>query len=224
MAQSPLRSIAPLALAGFIGAAAVAVYSFVTVAKDGELRRRCSSTCLMRPTYAAADRKAPSFTLSDLDGKKVSLDAYRGKVVVLNLWTLTCGPCKEEMPELADLARILADRPDVAVLAVSSDDDPKEIRATLRGLLGGDAPFTVLHDPDAKITSEAFGTKLFPETYIIDGRGVVRARVDGARAWSNAAVVEYIDQLRGGGYCPVEAKEGRFVGDGAKLCEAIVGG
>lgn len=224
MADSALRPLAPLALVAFIGAAAVAVYSFVTVAKEGELRRRCAPTCLLRPTYAGASRKAPSFTLKDLSGAEVSLDAYRGKVVVLNLWTLTCGPCKEEMPEIADLTRILADRPDVAVLTVSTDEDPNEVSTTLRALLGGDPPFRVLMDSDAKVTAGLFGTKLFPETFLIDPRGVVRARVDGAKKWSSAEIVEYVDQLRGAGYCPIEAKEGRFLGDGAKLCESILGG
>jgi len=50
----------------------------------------------------------------------------------------------------------------------------------------------VLFDPDRKIITGKFGTRLFPETWIIDPRGVVRLRVDGARDWSSALSVEAI--------------------------------
>jgi thiol-disulfide isomerase/thioredoxin len=95
--------LAPLAHVAFVLAAAVGVYAFVSVAKEGEARRRCSATCLLRPNYAGYEKKAPDFKLKDLQGHDVSLESYRGKVVVLNFWTKTCGPCMEEMPEIADL-------------------------------------------------------------------------------------------------------------------------
>ena len=73
-----------------------------------------------------AGKKAPAFTLKDVKGNSVSLESYRGKVVVLNFWTKTCGPCMEEMPEIADLARILKEQKDVAVVTVSTDDTAQE--------------------------------------------------------------------------------------------------
>ncbi|HEY8077370.1 MAG TPA: redoxin domain-containing protein, partial [Labilithrix sp.] len=106
-ADSTPSPYGPIAMIGFVLLAAVFVYSFVSVAKEGETRRRCGPTCLLRPNYAGYDRKVPSFSLKDTRGHTVSLESYRGKVVVLNFWTKTCGPCMEEMPEIADLARIL---------------------------------------------------------------------------------------------------------------------
>jgi peroxiredoxin len=191
---------------GFVLVAAVLVYSFVSVTRDGEMRRRCVAPCLLRPDYMGADRIAPEFTLSDLKGQKVSLWDYRGKVVVMNFWSSSCRPCLEEMPEIADLARILADRRDVAVLAVSIDDDASQDLAILKSVLGTDPPFTSLVDPDSTIIGPKYGTHLFPETWFIDKRGVIRARFDGGRQWSNSAVVEYVDDLRKDGYCPVDVK------------------
>src|SRR6218665_2158083 len=98
-------ALGTIAQIGFVAVAAVAVYSFVTVAKEGELRRRCAPLCLLRPEYAGAAKRAPDFELADMSGAKVKLSQYRGKVVVLNFWTKTCGPCLEEMPEIADLAK-----------------------------------------------------------------------------------------------------------------------
>jgi peroxiredoxin len=214
----------PIGMIVFVVLAAVAVYSFVSVAKEGEARRRCSPTCLLRPNYAGFERKVPSFSLTDTRGHEVSLDSYRGKVVVLNFWTKTCGPCMEEMPEIADLTRILRPMKDVAVVTVSTDETAKDAIDTLKSVLREEPPFPVLMDPDLKVVREKFGTSLYPETWIIDKNGVIRARFDGAREWSNAAVVQLVDQIRGGGYCPVEVRDGKFQGDGARLCENINGG
>lgn len=204
----------------FAAIAAVLVYSFVTVAREGEMRRRCNPTCLLRPSYVGADRMLPSFELPDMTGAKISSSQFKNKVVVLNFWTKTCGPCLEEMPDLADLAKIVADRKDVAVITISTDEGPDDVRDTLLTVLKTDKPpFPVLFDSDSKIVNEKFGTHLFPETWIVDKRGVVRARFDGARDWTNGAIVEYIDQIRQGSYCPIDIKDGKTSGPAANLCE-----
>lgn len=208
----------------FVVAAAIGVYSFVSVAKEGEMRRRCTPTCILHPNYSGYEKKAPAFTLKDTQGHDVSLASYRGKVVVLNFWTKTCGPCMEEMPEIADLARILKPMKDVAVLTVSTDETAKDAVDTLRAVLKEEPPFPVLMDPDLTTVRDKFGTSLYPETWIIDKDGVIRARFDGAREWSSSTVVELVEQIRSGGFCPAQAREGKFVGDSARLCEGLNGG
>jgi peroxiredoxin len=215
--------VASLAYVVFVLCAGAAVYGFVTVAREGESRRRCAAMCLLHPNYAAANKLAPDFTLKDMNGANVTLSQYRGKVVVLNFWTKTCGPCLEEMPEIADLAKILKDRDDVVVLAVSTDDGPDDVRDTLKSVLKSDPPFQIAFDPDQKVVAGEYGTHLYPETWIIDERGVIRARFDGAREWSSSAVVELIDELRHGGYCPVEIKDGKPSGEATKVCKDIGG-
>lgn len=225
--EAPKEASLPLGPAlhlAFVVAAAIGVYSFVSVAKEGEMRRRCTPTCILRPNYAGYEKKAPSFTLKDTRGRDVSLESFRGKVVVLNFWTKTCGPCMEEMPEIADLARILKPMNDVAVVTVSTDETAQEATDTLKAVLKEEAPFPVLMDPELKIVRDKFGTSLYPETWIIDKTGVIRARFDGAREWSNATVVELVEQIRVGGYCPAQARDGKFVGESARLCDGLSGG
>jgi peroxiredoxin len=219
-ASTPL---VPLSYAAFVLLAGILVYGFVTVVREGETRRRCSAVCLLKPDYAAANKSAPPFALPNMKGQTVTLDSYKGKVVVLNFWTKTCGPCLQEMPEISDLTKIVKDRPDVAVVTISTDDGPEDVRDTLKSILREEAPFEVLFDPDSKVVAGKFGTHLFPETWILDKRGVIRARFDGARQWSNATVVEVIDQLRNGGYCPVEMQDGKATGEAARLCEELQG-
>ena len=222
--KEPSLPLGPVAHLAFVIVAAIGVYSFVSVAKEGEMRRRCAPTCILRPTYAGYEKKAPSFTLKDTRGHDVSLDSYKGKVVVLNFWTKTCGPCMEEMPEIADLARILRPLDDVAVLTVSTDETAQEATDVLKAVLKEEPPFPVLMDPDLTVVRDKFGTSLYPETWIIDKNGVIRARFDGAREWSSATVVELVNQIRGGGYCPAQARDGRFVGETTRLCENLTGG
>jgi peroxiredoxin len=221
-----LKSFAPAAQIAFVFGAAILVYSFVAVAREAETRRKCSALCVLHPNYAGADRRLPDFTLKDMTGRDVSASSLAGKVIVLNFWTKTCGPCLQEMPEIAELAKILKPKPDVALVTVSTDDGPADVADTLKSVLHEPPPFPVLFDPDAKIVSGKFGTHLFPETWIIDKRGVIRARFDGARDWSSSAVVEFVDDLRGGGYCAVDVREGKVssAGDSAKACQIISGG
>lgn len=224
MAKGAPSPYGPVAQLAFVALAAVGVYSFVSVAREGETRRRCSPTCLLQPTYANTNRRAPDFTLNDMKGNTVSLSQFRGKVVVLNFWTKTCGPCLQEMPDIAELSRIVAPKGDVVVLTVSTDDGPDAVRDTLKAVLKEEPPFPVLFDPDAKIVAEKYGTHLFPETWIIDKEGVIRARFDGAKDWATSTVIQYLDQVRGGGFCPVEMEEGRPRGEGARICDSLTGG
>jgi peroxiredoxin len=212
-----------LAQVGFVVLAALFVYGFVAVSKEGETRRVCSAPCFLHPSYMGADRRAPGFSLQDLSGKTVTLESLRGKVVVLNFWSKTCGPCLEEMPDLAELTKLVRDRPDVAVVAVSVDDGPDDVRPTLQTVLHEEPPFTVLFDPDSKIVGGRYGTRLFPETWFIDKSGIIRARFDGAKAWNDAMVVEYIDTLRRGDWCNVKIDGDQLGGRAGKICQEMTG-
>src|SRR5450631_4366004 len=66
---------------------------------------------------------APALDLKDLDGKPLKLDAYRGKVILLNFWATWCGPCRAEIPSLIELQKRYKDRLQVIGLAVDEEDD-----------------------------------------------------------------------------------------------------
>jgi peroxiredoxin len=202
-----------------IGLAALGVYGFGTAAKDGELRRSCTSLCALRPQYAARNRLAPDFELPSINGGRVKLSSYRGKAVILNFWTKTCRPCLEEMPSIADLARTLKDHPDVALVTVTTDENAADARDTLRSVLGGgDPPFEVLIDSESQAVRDKYGTKLFPETWFIDKQGVIRARFDGGRSWASPLTVDLAESLGNIYECPVVFESGKPQGQYADLC------
>jgi len=199
---------------GEIGAAIVTalvalplVFVFARAVADGEVRRReapirgllgdAAFEALAKgegapQNYFGNDRRAPDFELRDRHGASWRLSDRRGKVVVMNFWTITCGPCVEEMPSLEGLARLLGDTDDVELVTVTTDRD----WSTISGVLSPRTPLRVLFDPERRVVTEKFGTRLFPETWIIDKDGVIRLRIDGARDWSSAIALDLIETYR----------------------------
>ncbi|HET9958158.1 MAG TPA: TlpA disulfide reductase family protein, partial [Polyangiaceae bacterium] len=166
-------------------------------------------------------RLAPDFELPQVGGGKVRLSSFRGKTVILNFWSKSCPPCLEEMPSIAGLAKVLRERKDIVLLTVTTDDSAEDARDTLRSVLGADAPFVTLIDPDAKVVTDLYGTKLYPETWFIDPKGVIRARFDGARDWASALVVELAESLQRPYTCDVEFRGMKPAGDSAFVCSDL---
>ena len=134
-----------------------------------------------------ADRVAPDFTVSDGENT-IHLANYRGKVVLLNLWWSQCPPCIQETPALEQLHH---DRPDIAILAVSIDEDPGSYR---RFLTRFHVDLNTVRDPDQSV-AKLYGTDGWPETYIIDRKGVIRRKIVGDPNWSNPEIRTYLNSL-----------------------------
>jgi thiol-disulfide isomerase/thioredoxin len=113
--------------------------------------------------------------------------------VVLNFWTMTCKPCLEEMPSLEQLALVAKERKDIEVVAVSTDKGWSDVE----GLFKPDSQLKILFDPDKSVVRGKFGTRLYPETWIIDPDGVIRVRIDGGRDWSAPLALEMIQGVSG---------------------------
>ena len=70
---------------------------------------------------------APKFSLTDISGQKLSLDDYKGKVVLLDFWATWCGPCRIEIPEFVELQKRYRDQ-GFAVIGISMDDGPEPVK------------------------------------------------------------------------------------------------
>jgi len=96
------------------------------------------------------------------------------------------------MPTIELLADITKDWGDVQVVAVSTDRNWAEVEA----IIPQRSRITSLLDVERKVVTEAFGTKLFPETWIIDKDGLVRLRFDGAFDWASPVALDLIRAYR----------------------------
>jgi cytochrome c biogenesis protein CcmG/thiol:disulfide interchange protein DsbE len=118
---------------------------------------------------------APAFTLAAADGSQISLERLRGKVVALNFWATWCGPCREEIPELA---RVYAARQGrcFEMLGVAEESgDHREVTDAARKL---GINYPVLFDDDARV-GDAFHIPGYPRTYLIDVEGRIRNVFEG---------------------------------------------
>ncbi len=131
---------------------------------------------------AAADVKtAPGFALKDLTGNRVTLDEFRGKVVVLGFWATWCVPCREEMPSLQRLYEEFKDA-GLTVLAVSIDPSASVVRsfAAEKGLT-----FPVLLDPDKEVYFDDYAVHVLPTSFLIDRNGNIAKQLLGEVAWDS---------------------------------------
>ena len=144
------------------------------------------------PHYLGASLRAPDFSLPTQGGGEWKMSEQRGKVIVMNFWTVTCRPCIQEMPTIELLAEMTEDWGDVEVVAVSTDRSWAEVET----IIPRTSRITSLLDVDRKVVTDQFGTKLFPETWIIDENGLVRFRFDGALDWSNPVALDLIRAYR----------------------------
>lgn len=144
------------------------------------------------PHYLGASLRAPDFTLPEQGGGEWKLSEHRGKVIVMNFWTVTCRPCIQEMPTIELLAEIVEPWGDVEVVAISTDRSWDEAST----IIAPTSRITSLLDADRAVVNRMFGTKLFPETWIIDADGVIRFRYDGALDWSDPVALDLIRAYR----------------------------
>ena len=140
-----------------------------------------------RPPHVGAAAK--DFSVQDSD-HQVSLNEFRGQVVVLNFWATWCPPCDQELPSLMDMQSRLRAR-GVMVVGVSIDVDGD---AYHRFLKQRNVNFVTVRDPEQKVAA-MYGTSGWPESYIIDRQGVLRRKVVGPINWDSPEVMQFLTKL-----------------------------
>jgi thiol-disulfide isomerase/thioredoxin len=124
--------------------------------------------------HAASGEAAPPFALQTLDGKTVTRDSLKGKVVLLDFWATWCGPCLKALPELKDLRQKNAGQP-LVIVSVSVDEDKKTVQdfASRNGM-----DWLQAWDGQMQAVS-AFRVDSFPSYVILDSEGRIAYRQKG---------------------------------------------
>ena len=113
------------------------------------------------------NKPAPTFSLSDLQGKPVSNANLQGKVSFINFWFPSCPGCVSEMPKVIKMSKDYQGK-DFQVLGIAQPIDP--IESVHQYVKEYGLPFTVMYDAD-KTAAKAFGTQVYPTSVLIDKNG-----------------------------------------------------
>ena len=133
-----------------------------------------------------------NFTLKDLSGKSVSLDQFKGKVVVLNFWATWCPPCRNEMPEFDEMDKELKKSGGAVLLAVNMTDGRRETKSKVEKFMKETGyTMTVLLDREQELAGY-FGIRYIPSTFIIDREGRLTGQIQGGT--TKAAVMKLVDE------------------------------
>src|SRR5262249_21333516 len=133
-------------------------------------QRQRAERFIARPELVRA-RMVPPFSVTTVDGRKISVDDLQGKVVLLDFWATWCAPCRDALPHIQQVAKKFKDEP-LVILSVSLDRDERSWKGFIEKHEMNwpqyrDGGFT---GPIAKM----FGVNAIPHTFTIDADGVVQ--------------------------------------------------
>jgi len=128
-----------------------------------------------KPKPTAPGNAAPEFTVTDIDGKKLALSDYKGKVVLLDFWATWCTPCRAEIPHFVEMQQKYGPQ-GFQVVGISMDDDAKPVKEFYRQF-NMNYPVAV---GDDKLAQSFGGVLGLPVNFIIDREGRIHAKYLGA--------------------------------------------
>jgi peroxiredoxin len=143
---------------------------FIKARPADDPQRQRAARLLDRPELVRA-KLVPPFSVTTMDGTKISMDDLQGKVVLMDFWATWCGPCREALPHIQQAAKKFKDEP-LVILSVSLDGNEaawKEFieKHEMTWPQYRDGGFT---GPVAKM----FGVTAIPHTFTIDADGVLQ--------------------------------------------------
>lgn len=118
----------------------------------------------------ARARMAPPFSIITIDGKQTSLDSLAGKVVLIDFWATWCGPCRQALPHIREIAHRFQEQP-LVVISISLDKDEDKWKEFV-----AKNQMTWLQYRDGSFNgaiAKSFGVTAIPATFTIDSDGVL---------------------------------------------------
>ena len=159
------------------------------VVRPKTLRVLLLAALIAAPALAVAPSgPAPAFQLSSMAGKPVSLEQFKGQVVMINFWASWCGPCRQEMPILEKLYGKYKPM-GFAMVGVNVEPDSQ---LAVNWLKDTPVTFPILFDTKSEV-SKLYKVAGMPSTVIVDRKGNLRWL---HRGYKPGDENEYLDQIR----------------------------
>jgi len=144
--------------------------------------------CALPALAGSVSGPAPDFTLPARSGGSVSLDKYKGQVVMINFWASWCGPCRQEMPLLNEIYKQYG-RLGFTLIAVNVEPNRSDAEAWLKQT---PVNFPVLFDAQSTV-SKMYSVAGMPSTVFIDRKGNLRLLHEGYKPGDEN---EYLNEIR----------------------------
>ena len=152
----------------------------------------CSKEKAAAPSKAPVEKsQAPEISVVSLDNQQLTLASLKGKVVLLNFWATWCPPCREEIPSMMKLNKLMAGKP-LQMVCVSVDEGGKQAVTEFFKNSGFSLP--AYTDPSGQ-ASKTYGITGVPETFVIDKNGMIVKKVIGGLDWNSPEVITFLEGL-----------------------------
>ncbi len=114
------------------------------------------------------NQQAPDFTLKDTQGKKISLQNYRGKIVIIDFWATWCPPCRRGIPDLIQIQKEFKNN--VVVLGISLDTDTKKDVVPFMKNMGINYPVVYAN---SQVIQDYGNVEAIPTSFVINKNGKI---------------------------------------------------
>ncbi len=140
----------------------------------------------------AMEQGVPQFQAKTINGNTVSMDDFKGRLVILNFWASWCNPCISEIPSLASLVKRFNGQ--ISLIAVSEDEKLSDLQAFLKSFpeLKSNNIYVVFDESRELMTK--YGTERLPESYLIGKQGKLIKKVVGSIDWHTPHSEEFIKE------------------------------
>ncbi len=188
--RSPARSrLIQFALLLCAGLAALLVYIANPYAENDN-REIDQLFGTMGVVKVAPARDPVKINLNDVNGNRVSIADFEGKIVFLNFWTTWCPTCRIEMPSMEKLHQKLKHKK-FAMVTVNLQESAAKVKAFFEEYK---LTFTALLDSNGEV-GVSFGIRAIPTTFILDRTGRIIGRVNGPREWDSKVSIALFEKL-----------------------------
>jgi peroxiredoxin len=157
------------------------IYAISLAAPAAAQNQPAAATAPIPVSDEMLNAPAPAFELRDLDGKTVSLNDYKGKIVILDFWATWCAPCKLSFPGMQIAIKKYKDDPDVKFFFIDTNEKIEHYADSIRKFIADNRySLDVLLDDmgtegkQDKVFKQ-YGTGHIPAKFIIDKKGIIRS-------------------------------------------------
>ena len=182
-----------VALGATLVIGALTLWSYAAAVSDGMEWHQRSQLALIAPDFeapaAVEATEVPDFELPDRFGKPVRFSRFSSAdLVLVNIWSSGCQTCLEEVPALMEMDRRIGELGKAVLITIAVDEKWEDVAHYFpRG-----TDLRILFDPENEVARGIFGTKAYPETFVLDEQRRIRARFDGKRPWHSPVMFEYL--------------------------------